>query len=60
MARSHRIDDIPNAENTQRFGQQDSPNACLLCHTTRSVHWVQQNLAAWKAERPLPQPEFGN
>jgi len=31
-ARTHRIDDIPDADMTARFGPEDSPNACLLCH----------------------------
>jgi predicted CXXCH cytochrome family protein len=35
-ARSHQIDDIPNPEMTQRFGQEESPNACLLCHTEKT------------------------
>ena len=28
QARSHEIDDIPDAEMTERFGNIDSPNAC--------------------------------
>lgn len=46
-ARTHRIDDIPNADNTLRFGQQESPNACLLCHQDRDAQWVKQQLMAW-------------
>jgi hypothetical protein len=37
---------------TLRFGQQDSPNACLLCHTAKTASWVQAQLLAWK--RALP------
>ena len=48
QARSHQIDDIPNAEMTLRFGQQESPNACLLCHTDKSSQWLQSQLRAWK------------
>lgn len=48
MARTHRIDDIPNAENTRRFGQEDSPNACLLCHAAKDARWVERSLVAWK------------
>jgi predicted CXXCH cytochrome family protein len=51
-ARSHQIDDIPDADMTQRFGQADSPNACLLCHTDKSAAWVQACLQSWKS--PLP------
>jgi Cytochrome c554 and c-prime len=47
-ARYHQIDDIPNAEMTKRFGQDESPNACLLCHTKKGAHWVQSQLSAWK------------
>ena len=46
--RTHQIDDIPNAEMTARFGQQDSPNACLLCHSKKTPQWVQETLASWK------------
>jgi len=46
-ARTHRIDDIPNADNTLRFGQRESPNACLLCHQDRDAQWVKQQLVAW-------------
>jgi predicted CXXCH cytochrome family protein len=48
-ARTHQIDDIPNAEMTLRFGQQDSPNACLLCHTEKTPQWVQSELLSWKS-----------
>jgi hypothetical protein len=47
-ARYHQIDDIPNAEMTQRFGQEDSPNACLLCHTEKNAQWVETQLKSWK------------
>ena len=39
-ARSHDIDDEPNALMTERFGQQESPNACLICHTDKNIPWV--------------------
>lgn len=47
----HQIDDIPNAEMTKRFGQEESPNACLLCHTKKDGEWVQTQLSSWKALR---------
>jgi tetratricopeptide (TPR) repeat protein len=50
-ARTHQIDDIPDAEMTQRFGQEQSPNACLLCHSQKNAQWVRQRLLAWK---PVP------
>jgi Doubled CXXCH motif (Paired_CXXCH_1)/Cytochrome c554 and c-prime len=46
-ARTHQIDDIPNADMTQRFGQVESPNACLLCHSEKQAEWVKQELKAW-------------
>jgi hypothetical protein len=48
-ARTHQIDDVPDPEMTERFGQQDSPNACLLCHSEKNAEWVKQKLATWKA-----------
>jgi predicted CXXCH cytochrome family protein len=48
-ARYHQIDDVPNAELTKRFGQDESPNACLLCHATKDADWVQQQLSGWKS-----------
>jgi hypothetical protein len=48
-ARTHQIDDIPNADMTQRFGQSESPNACLQCHGEKNAHWVKQQIASWKA-----------
>lgn len=47
-ARTHRIDDIPNPDMTERFGQSESPNACLLCHTEKSARWVKQQVTNWK------------
>jgi predicted CXXCH cytochrome family protein len=47
-ARTHQIDDIPNPEMTKRFGQEESPNACLLCHGQKNADWVEQQLQSWK------------
>ena len=46
-AATHRIDDVPDAEATARFGQEGSPNACLLCHTDRDASWLERNLLDW-------------
>jgi hypothetical protein len=46
-ARYHQLDDIPNAQMTMRFGQEESPNACLLCHGDKDADWVGQQLSAW-------------
>jgi predicted CXXCH cytochrome family protein len=43
-ARSHEIDDVPDAEMTARFGNEDSPNACLMCHTDRGVVWLREEM----------------
>ena len=50
--RSHEIDDIPNAQMTERFGPEESPNACLLCHTEKTAQWVQNSLESWKTMPP--------
>ena len=47
MAGTHRIDDIPDAGMTARFGTEDSPNACLACHEGESADWLAQSLADW-------------
>ena len=47
-ARTHQIDDIPDADMTQRFGQDKSPNACLSCHSEKSAGWVKQELQTWR------------
>ncbi|HLK64097.1 MAG TPA: cytochrome c3 family protein [Bryobacteraceae bacterium] len=48
QARYHQIDDIPDAEMTARFGPQDSPNACLICHKDRDAAWLQKSMQSWK------------
>jgi predicted CXXCH cytochrome family protein len=57
-ARTHQIDDIPDAEMTRHFGQEDSPNACLLCHQQKSADWVQQSLLSWKAILDQPKAKI--
>ena len=49
-ARSHEISSVPNAAMTLRFGQQDSPNACLLCHKGKTPQWLEQRQVAWAAK----------
>lgn len=46
QARSHQIE-IPTADLTERFGQEESPNACLMCHADRGAAWAKQQLEAW-------------
>ncbi len=46
-ARSHEIE-IPRADLTERFGQKESPNACLLCHTEKTAEWADRQLGHWK------------
>ena len=46
-ARSHQFDDFPDADRTLQFGQEDSPNACLLCHQDKNGQWLKQRLVAW-------------
>lgn len=40
-ARTHEIDDIPDAEMTARFGREESPNACMDCHDARGVRGIR-------------------
>ena len=47
QARTHQIDDIPQPDMTTRFGQQESPNSCMLCHREKDAQWVTRQLRAW-------------
>ncbi len=51
-AASHQIDDIPRPDFTARFGQEDSPNACLICHAGRTTEWVASHLEHWREAWP--------
>jgi predicted CXXCH cytochrome family protein len=51
-AATHRIDDTPNAGMTARFGPQESPNACLLCHVEKDAAWLARELSGWSANPP--------
>jgi tetratricopeptide (TPR) repeat protein len=46
-ARSHEIE-VPTADLTERFGQQDSPNVCLTCHSEKDALWAKEQLASWR------------
>jgi predicted CXXCH cytochrome family protein len=48
QARTHEIDDIPDVQMTERFGNIDSPNACVTCHRDRDLTWIRAGLAAFK------------
>jgi len=50
-ARSHQIDEIPDAEMTARFGESDSPNACLTCHRDKDLRWLADSMAGWRKGR---------
>jgi predicted CXXCH cytochrome family protein len=47
QARTHEIDGIPRADMTLRFGQQESPNACLTCHDGKDAKWAGEQLRTW-------------
>lgn len=49
-ARSHQIE-IPRADLTERFGPEESPNACLLCHSEKAAAWANQELEHWREPR---------
>jgi tetratricopeptide (TPR) repeat protein len=44
---THQLDDIPNAEMTARYGQNFSPNACLICHKDKDIAWLRAELSQW-------------
>ena len=50
-AGTHRIDSIPNAEAAERFGPEESPNACLLCHADQDAAWLKRQLAGRQQPR---------
>jgi predicted CXXCH cytochrome family protein len=45
-ARSHQIE-TPSADLTERFGQEESPNVCLTCHSEQDAGWAKEQLTAW-------------
>jgi predicted CXXCH cytochrome family protein len=47
LARSHQIDDKPDASMTERFGMRESPNACQICHAERTAQWTREQLRSW-------------
>jgi len=49
-AASHQISDIPRANLVARFGAEQSPNACLLCHRDRDVQWLAARLAEYRPQ----------
>lgn len=51
-AGTHRIDDIPDATMTARFGKEESPNACLTCHVDESIEWLTSQLERWRPGQP--------
>jgi predicted CXXCH cytochrome family protein len=54
-ARSHQIDDIPDVAMTERFGNDESPNACLSCHQDRDAAWLRR-VSAQRALDPGGDP----
>jgi len=46
QARTHQIDDVPDAGAALRFGPEESPNACLICHYPKDALWAKQQLQA--------------
>ena len=58
QARTHQIDDMPNAEMALRFGRQESPNACLQCHADKDAAWLAAELR--RREAPLTPADRSN
>ena len=51
-ARTHKVDDVPNAEMTLRFGPEESPNACQSCHPQEDGQWLERQLASRRESLP--------
>ncbi len=51
QARTHQIDDKPDAAMTARFGSTESPNACLMCHAGKDSAWLSAQLRFWPPRR---------
>jgi predicted CXXCH cytochrome family protein len=60
QARSHQTDDIPRAASTARFGPNESPNACLICHRDRDAVWLAAQLQNWsrRADASASDPNY--
>jgi predicted CXXCH cytochrome family protein len=43
-AASHQLSDIPRADSAARFGVEQSPNACLICHKDKDLEWLTGQL----------------
>src|SRR5262245_19558580 len=51
QAKTHQIDDIPNAETGVRFRRQENPNACLQCQAGKKPPgWKLNSAAEWPAD----------
>ena len=50
-AASHQISDIPKADPVTRFGVDQSPNACLICHRDRDAAWLTAQLREYTVPR---------
>jgi len=48
-AASHQISDIPRADLVARYGVEQSPNACLLCHKDKDVNWLKERLGEFRS-----------
>jgi hypothetical protein len=48
-AASHQISDVPRAEPAIRFGLEQSPNACLICHKDKDVDWLTARLSEFRS-----------
>jgi hypothetical protein len=46
-ATSHQIGEIPEAAMTARFGQDESPKACQICHSEKDARWTAALLKQW-------------
>ena len=45
--RTHKMSSIPSPANSIRFGVEESPNACTLCHEDESLQWSEDYVREW-------------
>ena len=47
FVRTHNMGTIPNPYLSKRYGVEESPNACNICHDDKSPQWAIDKLHAW-------------
>ena len=53
--RTHDMSSVPAPADSLRYGMENSPNACNLCHENQSPQWAIDYLQDWFADMSEPQ-----